>query len=522
MPKLLSLSNIGQKGLNSDVTQWELPPEFITDGINFRIFANAIRTAGGYADWSFSPIPFNPGFMMHVGATSSNFWLVAGRDAVYAFDGVQWHPVTSAAGYNIAVNGELNWTGCMLGSTPIINNPQTNPEYWRPVSSGQILQPLDFSPGVPWSETGNSFKVLRSHKNFLFALGLQEGVEELPDSYRWSHPADANQLPFTWDETDKTALAGRAALGGDGGHITDGRSLRDAFCIYSEASIDILDSTNDEFVWRRRELSNTVGLLSKHSLIEVKGTHILLSDGDIVINDGNGLKSLVHNRIRRRLTARMNADFYDRSYAVRNSAMKEVWFCVPEDGAEYPNTAYIYNWKDDSWVIRDLPEGIAFSAYGPQTDPSTIWDDWKGTWDTQQGVWGSRKKTPLNDTIVGVRNDNSSLKTMDASEGRDSGDLGTRIERTNFALEGMRQVTTITRVFPHMEGTEPVQIQFGSHDYAGSPVRWKPVVIFNPSIDRKIDVRTTGELHAWRVQSLGEGNWSMSGMDIEYALAGER
>ena len=67
-----------------------------------------------------------------------------------------------------------------------------------------------------------------------------------------------------------------------------------------------------------------------------------------------------------------------------------------------------------------------------------------------------------------------------------------------------------------------MSIQFGSQDYPGAPVRWKPAVVFNPSTDRKIDIRTTGELHAWRFQSIGKIAWKLSGFTIEFERAGVR
>ena len=79
-----------------------------------------------------------------------------------------------------------------------------------------------------------------------------------------------------------------------------------------------------------------------------------------------------------------------------------------------------------------------------------------------------------------------------------------------------------------MVGTTPVNIQIGSQDYAGSPVRWKPAIKFTPSTDRKIDVRSTGELHCWRVEAIdtgnnvGTGNWNLSGMAMEVELDGVR
>ena len=33
-------------------------------------------------------------------------------------------------------------------------------------------------------------RLIRSHKNFLFALGMQEGPDEYRDKVWWSHPAE--------------------------------------------------------------------------------------------------------------------------------------------------------------------------------------------------------------------------------------------------------------------------------------------------------------------------------------------
>lgn len=522
MLKLFSLSNIGLKGLNSDAAPWSLSGEFITHGLNFRIDNNTISSSGGYSNWSTPPVNYYPGLVVPVLTTSGVYWLLPGRTGVYAFDGSTWTNIDSVAGYaGLGVNDELNWTGCKLGSIPIINNPQHVPEYWSPQSPGQIMQPLQFDAVNTWAAKGYSFKVIRSHKNWLFALNLQEGVNELPDSYRWSTSADINGLPFTWDEADTSALAGKAQISGNNGAIVDGLSLRDSFCIYSETGINVLDSTNDEFVWRRRELSTTAGLLARKNIVEVKGTHFILSDGDILTNDGNSINSIIHNRLRRRLNAEMSIDYYSRSFAVRQDSRKEVWFCVPERDAKYPNVAYIYNWKDDSWAIRDLPE-TPHIAYGAKVNATETWDDWEGTWDSSVGIWGSRERTPGSNTLIGINQSDGSLKVVDTDDPTDSGDIGAVIERTDFPLEGHRQVTSISAVYPHIEGTEPVEIQIGSQDKAGGAVRWQLPKTFTPGQDRKLDVRTTGKLHTWRIKSIGTGHWRLSGMDIEYQLSGVR
>ena len=471
-------------------------------------------------------VNFFPGHLIYVPAESNEFWLLAGRTAIYIFDGAVWTDISSVAGYaSIGADDELLWNSCLLGSIPIVANPQHFPEYWNPQQASQVMQPLMFDAVNDWNAKGYTFKIIRAHKSYLFALDLFEGVDHFPDGFRWSHPASANGLPPTWDETDNAFLAGKGYLGGDGGTIMDGLSLRDSFCIYSEGAIDILDSTNDEAVWRRRELSFTTGLLSKEALVEVKGKHLFLADGDIVGNNGNRIESIAHNRIRARIR-QVSSENLARSYAVRNDSAKEAWFCVPEEGAEYANLAFIYNWKDDSWAIRDLPyesgvSGVSYASYGSQRAPATTWAQKTTTWASDSTVWGSAGRTPLDDTIVGCEPQTGSIVILDPLDDPDE-PYQSKIERTDIAVAGQRQVTTITRVYPHMDGTQPVQIEFGSQAYAGAPVQWKPAVTFNPNTDRKVDIRTTGELHAYRINSDGTGQWALSGMTIEFELNGLR
>jgi hypothetical protein len=533
MPQVLEIENIGAKGLNTDLAAWSLPPEFLTFGVNFRVFANQLQTAGGWENWSTAPVDFDAAHVIHVGATSGEYWLVAGRSAVYAFDGTTWTDISSLAGYAaIGPDQELNWTSCLMGQFPIINNPQVYPEYWggpslEPPSPAFAMQPLpwDFGVGNTWDDVNQQARIIRSHKTFMFALDLiNNGVDER-DAYRWSHPADINGLPPQWDDTDPLYLAGKANIGSRTGRIVDGQSLRDSFVIYSEGGVSILDfDPNSAFVWRRRELSSALGLLSKDALIEVKGRHYFLSDGDIAANDGNQVGSIMHNRVRRMLSSRISTDYYQRAFAVRNFPFSEIWFCVPIDGAEFPNLALIYNYQDDTWATRDMPDPpveLAFAGYGSQVVPTTSWDTWAGTWDQQTRVWGSVVRTPLDDTIVGVNRATSELIFLDPKDTREV-ELGTRVERIGYPLGGHDDVTTITRVYPHIEGTQPLTIQFGSHDKAGGAIRWKPAVLFTPGVDRKIDIRTTGELHAWRFQSEGFGNWNLSGFTVEYEAGAKR
>ena len=44
---ILNVRNIGSTGVNSDIEPWDLPPDALTDGINYRLSANKLQSVGG-------------------------------------------------------------------------------------------------------------------------------------------------------------------------------------------------------------------------------------------------------------------------------------------------------------------------------------------------------------------------------------------------------------------------------------------------------------------------------------------
>lgn len=527
MQELLRVPDFASSGLNTDLPSVSLPPSFLTDLSNVRISRGKLSPFGGSGTWGTLPVDFQPGYIQFVGEAAVKYWVICGADAVYAFDGSTFTAITSAVGY-ASISDEDLWTGCAIANIPVFNHPNHHPEYWSPQNIVTPLQPLPWDASNTWSAAGEAASIMRSHKQFLFAMDLQSGTYgEVPDGVRWSSPADIGGVPDTWDELDTTNFAGLTNLGGAGGKIIDGLTLRDSFCVYRESGITIFDYAGGQFVWSIRNLSNMFGLLSKNSVIEVNGDHYFIGDGDIIKNDGNDIRSIVHNRIRKRIRANFNASAFATTYAVRNSYNSEIWFCAPEGDADYPNIAYIWNWRDDSWTIRDIPEG-AIGNSGSLTTPVTSWSDMSNTWETYSTGWKQSQAGPLDDSIViavkptGVGL-SGSLQLPDVPLSDIDGTYATSIERTGLTIAGVDGKTMITRVYPHIVGSGCVTIEVGSQDTTSSPIRWKPAVLFTPGVDRKIDVRSTGSLHCIRITCDDvTGEWELSGIDIEYLKVGER
>lgn len=537
MQQVLKLHSLGNSGLNSDVPPFELPPEFISSGTNFRVRNGTIAPFNG----SISVMPPtanapNVGFLKHIRIKQGDYWAQASRTQVLLanndIDG--WIDISSM-NYDIPDGGQFNWTGSQLGQILVMNNNINYPEYWVSDDIQVTLTSLPFAPGQTWEDVRLHCKSMRSHKNFLIAMNLATDInapgdpleqEFKPNGYRISHPAEQNAIPFTWDTTARDSIAIEAQLGGDGGEIVDGRTLRDSFVVYSRDSIDVLSfSPSNEFYWTRQSMSSTVGLLSQNCLTEVKGEHFLIVDGDIVINSGAQIQSIMFNRIQRRFNSRVNDFTALNSFVARNDAAKEVWFCVPEDSSETASIAYVFNWRDNTWSLRDLPEGTADISYGanPGIESLKRQGEWRGVlgaWSTQSRTWGSQQLTALDD-ILGSVDANGDMFDIDPKNDIREIEFSTVIERTDIPVMDHSGNVSVVRMFPTAEG-DPFNIQLGTQQKAKGPVTWSNKIEFDPGIDRYVDVRLDGELVSYRISSIGKNRFRFSGGEIVYVPAGLR
>lgn len=517
---MISLMEFASKGLNSDIAPATLDGNFFTHGSNFRVYDNAIHPFGGYSEFADLPLDSNIGFVSYVSSKSGTFIILLGTDKIYHYDGV--FTDINHDDYSLVSNSK-EWSVAKLDSIPVINHPDVGPLYYD--YSSESYKSLPWDETQSWKDAKKSASIIRSHKQFAFALGLTEDGVYMPDAVRWSAPADIGSIPPTWDELDVTSTAGLTSLGGGGGSIIDGLSLRDSFVVYRDRSISVFDYVGGRYVWRIRHLSESAGLLSPNCIAEAKGSHYFIGNGDIYRNDGTTISSIMHKRIKKNFGNQINSSFADTSFAIHNIIKSEIWFCVPTGKAVRPNSAYIYNYVDDSWALRDLPESL-ISIYGIAPKRSNVWDELDATWDEFTQVWDEQEESAFENTIISVIPDDSNggkLVVLDTPISLTSAPFSTILERTEFALGGVGQVTTINKIYPYITGAGKVYLQFGSQQNAGGPTKWKMPVEFDPSSDKKVDLRTTGELHCFRIYCDDvKSDFAFVGMDIEYVMAGRR
>ena len=538
---LFNIRQIGAAGVNSDIAPWDLPENALSQGRNFRVSAGKVQSSGG------SRIEFESGTSApigHVAFTEDYFdnslWVACTEAGVEFYDSNnEWKLIE---GMDLSTPDPWRWSSCRIGQVLFLNHPDKYPIFF-PNATGQSAQELPWSDdqggdNSPSGENWTPFcraKILCSHKNFLFALNTSEassiqragGFDQFDDRVRWSHPVQPNGRPYTWVPApdDPSSLAGFVTMG-RGGQIIGGESMRDSFVIYSDYAINVMDYTGDQLMWRRRTVSQSDGLVSKEAVIEKNGQHFFVSKEDILMFDGNQVRSMLHNKLRRELSSVMDDTAIGSAFAVANDSENEIYFCLPEkrdldgDVRKSPNISFVYNYRDNNWSIREMSPARQFShgCYGKAPDLPNPWSGATTTWETERQTWQAIGRTPFGSFLLA--SSDKHLYNIDTQS--PEGEVVTSIERTDIPVGGHDNVTTITRVYPHIEGTFPVDVYVGSQERAGGEVRWSKPVRFTPGEDRKVDVRVTGSLHAIRMEAASEGNFNITGLDVEYMPAGRR
>jgi hypothetical protein len=518
---VLKLNSLGSQNINFDLEPCDLSSNTLTYGTNYKLLNGKIRASNMSYTLAIPPANFKAGIIMPVLGDSGNFYILIGQSAAWVFDGSTWYNISQVGAYTgISAGGELRWTGCLLGSIPVVNNIQDYPAYWSPQQVSQKLQSLNFKSGQTWQAKGLSAKVIRCHKNFLFALNLSLSGVAQATSYRWSHPADVNALPYTWDETDLASIAGIASVGGDMGDLVDGLTLRDNFMLYSQRGISVLSFVGGDLIWARTVLSISYGLLAKNCVVESKGYHYFLSDGDILKTDGNSFVSVLHNQMQTQLVNNIDTINYMNSFAFSNPVTEEIWFCIPQVNHVLPNIAFVISTQDDLVSMRSIPDTTTGINFGPNLQTPILWSNVLGYWEQNAKNWTYDPTSIFSRTIVATNNVNSAIISLELDDAETP--QNTILERLSFPLEGQEVVTTTQSVFPHIISQAPVLIRLGSQQFVGDAVTWKEPVLFDPNTMRKVDIRTTGKLLSWRISSTGTLPFTLTGLDIQYVVNGLR
>lgn len=520
----LELNKLGSIGLITDVNPHDLPSSAITDGKNVSFINGYITPAKGYESYvDLAPITGTAQYLIPLQTDTDYFWIFPAdidgdgtAEKIYKYDGGTTDNITRVSGGDYTSDNQ--WNGCILHGVVILNNGEDAPQ--KLFESDANCTNLIYDGVTDWETQDYKAKVIRSHRNFLFALNVTDAGARYRTMVHWSSPAVPGSAPSSWDYTDQTELSNRRVLSQTNGEVIDGLTLRDDFFVYKEDSAYVFTFTEDPtFVFSSRSLFLDRGIYAQDCVVDIGGEHFVVGDGRVYIHDGTTPRDVLYGRNAKALFGSIDQDNYQRTFCIHNRSAYEVWVCYPEAGVSVPNKALVYNYLENTWSPpRDIPS-IYYAALGVKV-ASSVSDYWDYesvmTWDAEDElVWNEQQFSPIGDALVGA---GAHLWHMDTGLLYNGSTPDVSVERSGLIIESPGAWYMITEGYPKLAGASEVQLRIGGQKAIGGPVTWSNSRTVGGGSNRKVNFRVNAPIHAWQLS--GAGDWRLYGMDVIAKLTG--
>ena len=504
---LVKLPNAGKIGLNKDLSAHELPFGAWTDCQNIRFLDGYAYQFLGYGEVYNSPT-HEPQHVLPCNVDSGRYWVYLTPTKAYAATnsgGVSVHTdITHVTPRTGVVN---QWTSTLLSGVPIVNAGDGSvPMAWSLSLGAKFVDLTNWQAGV-------SCKSLRAFKNFLIALNITKNGTNYPYMVKWSHPADPGGLPSSWNEADATKQAGEADIAEGYDPIVDGLQLRDSFMIYKEQSVWRMDFIGGNYIFKFSKVLGKSGAMNRNCIADIDGFHVVLTNNDIIIHDGNTANSVLDKATRRWLFQNIDVNNYGKCFVFANPFFNEVNICYPSIGSTSCDKAIVYNYKDKTVSARDMPNAN-HAAYGSVDNGlAGNWSQDSAPWDSDLSLWDGGDFVPSSARVI-LGSANTKLYMLDATSSFDGVIPNAYLERRGLSFGTPETVKLVRGVRPRIQGNTgaTVQIQIGSQDDPFTEPVWGEVMahtigqtISNDCLisGRYIAIRfSTGTAYQWRLDSV--------------------
>ena len=388
--------NIGTVGLVADIDARKLPDGAWSDGQNVRFdgYVAAKVLGSRVIQGSVSTAPYS--LFAHTTFDGSQFFCYAGLTSVFTVNNNTHYDLTrtdvSGTATAYATDPTQLWTGGVLGGLLFLNNGVDVPQVQVTPTASCRLRDL---PNWPTTVTTRC-AALRAYRNYLVALDVTKGPVRYRQMVKWSNSADPLTVPTTWNEADTTQDAGETSLSETNGTVIDCLPLRDVNIIYKDDAIHGMQFIGGQFIFRFYQIFNNVGLIAKRCVAAFEQYHCFVgNDLDVYVHDGNSIRSIGQDRWRDHLRQNVDGSLYERMFVVANPVTSEIWICYPDGTQDYASKALMWNWRKDTWGVRQLSNVSSGAAGGIESsDYLTLWSTATTNWDTDGSTWAELDSLP--------------------------------------------------------------------------------------------------------------------------------
>ncbi len=529
---------LGQYGLLPDAAPENLPPNAWNAGNNVRFDHNQVYRAPSFRTVDQGLLQTSPAFVMNVTAPDGvDYIVIANNDGkLTKWSGGTETDVTPTSGFT-AATGSRAFSGCVLGNVVYVNRPDRVPYGLKPSST-------DFETIPAWDSNWRC-SALRAFGDYLIALNVTKSGTDNPQLVKWSNATLINAFPDSFDETDPTKLSGENPLSALNGPLVDGLALKNAFILYGKRQSFIMTLSNDQFVFNFDKLFDDAGIIAPNCVVEVDGKHYVFGPSDIYVHDGVSKQSISDGKIKEWVFRNLDLSKAETFFVFHDPVLNEVVFCfVSSDseagfqGTSYPNRAVAFNYENETWSIRDLPNVVGAAVVNAET--ALTWANVPGSWTSQGGTWYQTGSGEARGVVMVKPNDSISAETIFAL---DSFDMGSRfpfplftagikpswVRRTGLDLSELgaevrdwKRFRCIMPIAQMQDALNSMYVRLGSAQTAAGDITWEATKAFNPRTDYKVDSRRGGRFLSVEMGISDNVDFKVGGYDLDFTVMSHR
>jgi len=491
-------------GFVFDEVPQELPDGAFSSGLNMRFQDGYAQRFSGHSSVLTAPAAAAY-HIVNYPTSTANYWIHATLAGAWADTGAVQTDIT---GTTLTGTADNRFTSCVLGGVYVQNNQAQVPMFW----GGDVS--LNLASLTGWN-SGWRCKAMRSFKAYLLALNVTKAGVNFASMVKWSDASEPGSLPASWAEADATLDAGEQDLAETPDAVVDGLALGDVFVVYKERSMFALQFTGGNEIFRVARLPGDYGLLTQNCAVNFPGGHVMLTQGlDVMTHAGGEPVSILKGKMRRWLQANVDSTNYGRSFVVANHPKSEVWVCFPGVGATACTRALVWNYTENSFGIRELPNATA-GAFGPLSSSaaatvdsiSEIVDDVTTVID-QSDISAADKRLILASTAPG-------LYLMDKGTKFAGAAFTARLERTGLTFGDASRIKVLRSIMPRVDAPTGTVLTFqmlssnsADQGYTAGPLIQHTVGassdgrVYGFASGKFLGVRVLGASGAWRIKSM--------------------
>lgn len=365
----------------------------------------------------------------------------------------------------------------------------------------------------------------------------------------WSSSVVGKDIDVPWSDADPTKDSGWNFLGGGGGPIIDGKTMRDSFVIYRERSVWQMTYVGGINVFAFKEIFTDAGCLGKDCVAEIEGQHYVVGQSDIYVHNGVQKQSIADGTVRKEIFDSIDPEYIRNVFIATKYQDKELWVCIPEATTNTGgkcNVAYVYNWEEATWSRRDVPDVVcanytilsistdniawdAPSEGGPldvnnnATAPDTVgctWEETTDTWIDSQftynpSQWGLVMGGGLPDKSGGALFTSIEEPTLDGNN------FIATVEKKWMDMGDRTQYKTINKIYPLVrEGIVDCYIS-GTSTIDEAPT-WKYIGEFDSTKRMHLACHATGRYLHTKFVIKDKSRAELRGYAVDFIKSGTR